>query len=149
MLAPFDGRGNLPPGIHFADWREVIERFGGTTRRQELLVGLRQALDVLRYAGCRTVFLDGSFVTAKAEPGDFDACWDLEGVDVERLDPELLDFSNGRAAQKAKYLGELFPAQLPEGLSGRRFLEFFQVDRETGGRKGIVAIELSSLEGVP
>ena len=28
----------------------------------------------LRDAGCKTVYVDGSFVTDKERPGDFDAC---------------------------------------------------------------------------
>ena len=60
----------------------------------------------------------------------------------ELLDPVLLDFSNDRAAQKAKYFGEFFPAQLPEGRSGRTFLEFFQRDRLTDHLKGIVILQL-------
>src|SRR2546425_628399 len=38
-------------------------------------------------------------------------------------------FSRGRAAQKQRFLGELFPAQLPEGATGRAFLDFFQVSK--------------------
>jgi hypothetical protein len=102
-------------------------------------------LGALRQAGCGVVYLDGSFVGSKPDPGDFDGCWDIEGVVVERLDPVLLEFSRDRAAQKAKFRGELFPAQLPEGRSGRRFLEFFQIDRDTGAAKGIVAIDLATL----
>jgi hypothetical protein len=92
-----------------------------------------------------TVYIDGSFVSSKDFPGDFDGCWDVTGVDVTKLDPVLLDFENSRAAQKARFLGELFPAQLSEGLSGRTFLEFFQIDRNTGTQKGIVVIDLRSL----
>lgn len=88
------------------------------------------------------VYIDGSFVTAKDTPGDFDACWNVEGVAPERLDPIFLDFSDGRAAQKRRFGGELFPAQLPEGITGRTFLAFFQTDRRTGRGKGIVAIRL-------
>jgi len=106
------------------------------------LTGLRRALRLLREAGCTVAYIDGSFVTAKETPGDFDACWDVEGVDPDRLDPVFLDFADGRAAQKRRFGGELFPAQLPEGLTGRMFLAFFQTDRSTGRRKGIVAIRL-------
>jgi hypothetical protein len=53
-----------------------------------------------------------------------------------------LDFDDDRAAQRAKYGGELFSAQLPEGRSGQRFLEFFQIDRDTGAPKGIVLVPL-------
>jgi hypothetical protein len=106
------------------------------------LEGLKEALRLLRVAGCRLVYLDGSFVTAKPEPGDFDACWGVSGVEVERLDPLFLDFSNSRARQKARFLGEFFPADLPEGVTGKTFLEFFQMDKEAGNPKGILVIDL-------
>jgi hypothetical protein len=69
-------------------------------------------------AGCKAVFLDGSFVTATAQPGEFGACWDMNGVNPDRLDAVLVEFDNGRALQKARFGGELFPAQLPKGRSG-------------------------------
>lgn len=144
MLPNFDADGNLPAGVHAADWPEFVARFGFSGRRQGLLVGLEAALRSLQDAGCALAYVDGSFVTAKKEPGDFDACWGIAGVDPALLDPVLLDFSNGRAAQKARYGGELFPAELPEGGSGRTFLEFFQTDRSTGAAKGIVSIDLSA-----
>lgn len=87
--------------------------------------------------------MDGSFVTNKPKPGDYDGCWDVEGVDPDRLDPVLLVFDNRWAAQKAKYGGEMFPAQLHEGATGRTFLEFFQVDKATGRAKGIVQLDLN------
>ena len=59
------------------------------------------------------------------------------------LIPSFLDFSNRRAGQKQRFLGEFFPADLPEGATGKTFLEFFQTDKETGDRKGIVAIDLT------
>src|SRR5437660_1433090 len=109
MIPPFERRsGNLPPGIHEATWNELVTRFGRTARRRRLLEGLGRALQALRQAGCRRVYINGSFVTAKRVPGDFDGCWDSDGVDPDRLDPVLLDFTNFRAAQKAKYGGELF-----------------------------------------
>lgn len=146
MLPNFDNRGNLPAGIHSAAWSEFCDRFGGTSRHRDLLEGVRRALDCLRIAGCALVYIDGSFVSTKAEPGDFDACWSVEGVDAKLLDPVFLDFSNGRAAQKARFGGELFPAELPEGVSGKVFLNFFQTDRETGRRKGIVSILLAGAD---
>jgi len=115
-------------------------------RRLALIQGLREALISLSSAGCKLVYVDGSFVTAKSEPGDFDACWSVEGVNADALDPVFLTFSNGRAAQKARFGGELFPAELPEGISGKTFIEFFQTDKNTGGRKGLVVIELDVAE---
>jgi len=43
-------------------------------------------------AGCRTAYVDGSFVTAKEDPEDFDGCWESEGVSLKALDPVLCDF---------------------------------------------------------
>ena len=107
-----------------------------------MLAGFRQACEELRKAGCRLVYLDGSFVTRKEHPGDFDACWDVQNVDDDRLDPVFWDFSRGRAAQKQRFLGEFFPAQLPEGATGKAFLDFFRMNKFTGKPKGIVAIRL-------
>lgn len=145
MIPPFDERGNLPPGIHKADWDELETRFNGSARRVELLAGLREALVALRDAGCRTAYVDGSFVTAKEEPEDFDGCWDATGVDAGLLDPVLLDFTHARTTQKERFGGELFPAiARADPESGALFLDFFQRDRD-GERKGIVQIDLEDL----
>jgi hypothetical protein len=80
--------------------QEIQSRFGFSARRLHLLGGLRLALRALKSAGCGIVYIDGSFVTAEREPGDYDACWDIDGVNVEALDPVFLDLSDGRSAQK-------------------------------------------------
>jgi hypothetical protein len=137
--------GNLPGGIHVAAWDEIVAALSTNPRRADLVAGLRRAVDALRAAGCRRVFVDGSFVTTKEHPGDFDACWDARGVDPSALDPVLLDFTRGRAAQKAKYGGELFIANAAATPAGTIFLDFFQIDKATGGPKGIIAIDLGGL----
>lgn len=130
----------LPPGIHVATWQELAERFGSNARRREVLTGLLRALRALKAAGCRRAYVDGSFVTSKEAPGDFDGCWDHDGVDFDVLDPVLLDFDGHREAQKAKFGGEMFIADAP----GNRFLEFFQMDRD-GRPKGIIQINLTDI----
>jgi hypothetical protein len=142
MIPRFDTKGNLPRGIHLATWKEFAERFGTNLYRRRLLQGLKKAINSLQLAGCKSIYIDGSFITTKEIPADFDGCWDLEGVDISLLDPVLLDFDSGRLAQKAKYGGELFPAQFTENGSGKTFLEFFASDKETGDAKGIVAFDL-------
>ena len=57
----------------------------------------------------------------------------------------LKTFAGGRAAQKAKYRGELFPATERAGGGEGTFLDFFQTDKDTGARKGIVALDLGGL----
>ena len=70
------------------------------------MTGLRAALENLKSAGCLTAYLNGSFVTSKTLPNDYDACWE-------------------EAGQKAKYMGELFPASIIADAGGLSFLEFF------------------------
>lgn len=142
MIPPFDSDGLLPEGIHEALWGEFEERFGFNEHRRSLIDGLSRAIDSLASAGCTNIYVDGSFVTAKVSPNDFDCCWDVDGVDADLIDTVFFDFSNLRAAQKARFGGELFPAQVTEGASGATFLEFFQIDKDTGAAKGIIKIEL-------
>ena len=145
MIPQFNSAGLLPPGVHWANWEELKVRFGNTPWRQRLMEGFRAAMGNLKDAGCRTVYLDGSFVTSKVHPNDYDACWEEAGVDPTALDPVLLTFDAGRATQKAEYLGELFPASIIADSEGLSFLEFFQTDKETGRPKGIIAIDLGGL----
>lgn len=144
MLPDFDSNGYLPYGIHDAEWEEFVARFGLSPRRQFLLTGLRDALDQLAKAGCGTVYVDGSFATSKAFPLDYDACYDVDGVDPALLDPVFRDMANGRRAQKRKYGGEFLPATALHAATGFGFLEFFQMDRN-GRPKGIVRLALKRI----
>ena len=144
MIPPFTSpTGYLPPGIHDATWGELVTRYGINPYRTRLLDGLLAALRNLRGAGCLLALIDGSFVTAKRFPGDYDGAWDPGGVDPGLVDPILLTFDNSRAAMKAKYLGELFPATWP-AAPGVTFAEFFQKDRD-GVAKGLVRLGLKDL----
>jgi len=148
MIPEFDSNGNLPVGIHWTTWQEFANRFGKTVHRQRLLKGLRMAVDVLAIAGCRTFYVDGSFVTSKQIPGDFDACWDASGVDIDLLnmiEPLLLPRTiGGKWSLKGKYSGDIYP-NIVELNSGKTFLAFFQIDKETGNQKGIIALDLRRL----
>lgn len=140
LIPEFDAKGLLPQGIHRANWQEITKRFGGNRQRRQLLTGLKEALDLLKDAGCSRVYLDGSFVTGKELPNDIDVCWDVHGVDPMALDSVFFDFAHGRAAQKARFGTEFFPAQAPQRL--KTFLDFFQIDKETGAPKGIIELLL-------
>jgi len=148
MIPDFNADGNLPPGRHSGSWKEFEKRFGTSIRRRHLLAGMKRMLLSLKHAGCKRVFIDGSFATSKVDPEDYDGCWDRNGMDLLELlkrDPILLDFRNRRLAQKLKYGGEMFPADLIEASSGTVFLDFFERDKNTGDKKGIVEIDLGEL----
>jgi hypothetical protein len=138
-----DGGWNvLPPGIHDATLLEIEKRFATNKIRKALYDGFKRGLQALKSAGCKVVFLDGSFVSDKVFPGDFDTCWDPTGVDVKKLDPVFLDFSDNRKRQKVKYGGEFFPSSAKADGS-RTFVTFFQMDKDTGKEKGIIRVRLS------
>ncbi|MGA1824153.1 MAG: DUF6932 family protein [bacterium] len=131
----------LPPGIHEATLDDVAYSFATNARRKILYDGLVKGCQALKVAGCSTVYLDGSYITEKLYPRDFDVCWDPTGVNPAKLDPVLLDFSNKRRNQKMKYGGEFFPSSAKADGS-RTFIDFFQTDRESGNEKGIIRIRL-------
>lgn len=140
MIATFNEEGNLPPGIYSTTWDEFSERFGFNHYRQKILRGMKNALDNLKSSGCKKVYVDGSFTTSKNRPGDFDGCWEPDGVDLDQLDPVLQDFTNGRKAQKGKYSGEFFISSSTS--SSGTMLDFFQQDKESGDPKGIICFNL-------
>ena len=134
----------LPPGVYAADMTAIKKHFAYNEWRRQLYGGLLKACVNLAAAGCQSLYLDGSFVTEKPKPGDFDACWEPDGVDSCLLDPVFLDFTNSRANQKLKFGGEFFPATTTADAKGRTYLEFFQVEKFTNQPKGIVQIDLSN-----
>jgi Family of unknown function (DUF6932) len=147
LIGNFQTDGNLPPGMHTATFSEVVERFGTNEHRRKLLAGMEEALVALKKAGCLAVYLDGSFVTTKERPGDYDCCWEPMYVNPELLDNILRDCSRaGIARQKFRYGGEFYPAPTIEKNSQRSFKSFFQTDAETGKQKGIVVIDISELQ---
>ena len=147
MIPEFDESGILPSGVHWAEWSEFQEIFGTSLTRQRMIDGLELAMTQLKAAGCRTIYIDGSFITSKQKPGDFDACWEDNGVDINYLKsiaPTLFHFALRRAEQKIKYKGEIFPSNYPANDSGTAYIDFFQFDTRTNTRKGIIAIDLQT-----
>ena len=141
MIPKIDPRtGYLPPGVHKAQWAEIVQRFGTNEHRRQLLVGLRAALVRFARAGCRSILLNGSFVTEKYKPGDYDGAWERDGIDENLLDPILLNWLNERETMKDKYGGEFSPADLVEANTDVPFRDFFQTD-EYNRPKGIIEID--------
>lgn len=146
MIPNFEINGNLPPGIHNATLEEVKERFSTNPHRKNLLIGLDKLIDHLKDVGCFLVYLDGSFITNKEYPNDYDLAWSIVGItddNVLKIDSILLDVNKYRKEMKEKYMGDIFPAEIPEGKTGKTFRDFFQVDKNTGEQKGIIAINLN------
>jgi hypothetical protein len=142
----FLNNGCLAPGVYNMTWVEFYHQFSYSPKRKILLEGLEKAIEVLRQFGCTLIYIDGSYVTQKLEPNDYDACWDgdfdVVCTNMLKLEPIFLDFSNGRKNQKLEYKGEIFPAGLVADAIGTLYLDFFQQIRFSKEKKGIVAIKL-------
>ncbi len=146
MIPNFNDIGNLPAGMHQATWEEFYERFGYTPHRRKLLDGLELAMRQLRDVGCKCIWVDGSFVTAKERPGDYDACFLEDGMDdwpIIELKTCFLDSTSER--QLKRYGGEFFSSTLIVGsddkIPRRKYLEYFQSD-DDDIPKGIIEIRL-------
>lgn len=145
VIPDFDTHGNLPSG-HEADWSEVEKTPGFLERRVQLLKRLYQGLVNLKGANCQTAYLDGTFASNKENPGDVDVCYNPRGTIGAKLDSVFLDFSNLRAAQKAKNGRDFFPSSATASLNPRlSYREFFQKDKYIDEAKGIIALDLRRL----
>ncbi|KUJ49772.1 DUF6932 family protein [Chryseobacterium sp. JAH] len=143
MAISFQPNGNLSEGVYIMSLENFEKQFGVNNYRKMLINGLKLGMSHLKDCGCKRIFIDGSFVTTKELPGDFDACWDADGVDLDKLESiygTLLDFSDERKKQKELYSGEFFPAQAPAS-EDLIYFYFFQQDKDENP-KGIVQINL-------
>lgn len=142
----FLDNGYLKPGIHFMTWEEFYSNFSFSPRRRVLLDGLYKALEIFKKCECSTLYINGSFVSEKLEPNDYDACWEGEfdkvSKNILKIEPVFFDFVNKRKNQKLKYKGEIFPAEFSADSKGTTYLDFFQEIRFSKEKKGIVAIKL-------
>jgi len=82
--APFDEKGWLPPGDHRFSWRAFRQRFAHTPWRAQLLDAAQALLRAAHFTGA--VYVGGSFVTAKPEPGDIDIV-----LDCKRMTPRFVE----------------------------------------------------------
>ena len=128
MIPEFSQNGELPPGVYGIDIEEIERVLGFNKHRKGLIDGLRKAIENLRRAGVKRIWINGSFVTEKDFPNDIDGCWDPFNVAAEKLDPVLLDWEGDRGSMKEKYGVEFFP-NIVEGESGQYFYKFFQRNR--------------------
>ncbi len=144
MIPDFNRSGKLPAGIHTTTLDEFENRFGFNNRRQKFIKGLKLAISHLKEINCKVIYVDGSFVTNKLLPNDYDALWEVTGLDwaeAQRKHSIFTDLSAGTKKQKVMYFGEFYPAEVIEGRSGEPFLTFFQRDRD-GTKKGIIRINI-------
>lgn len=147
VLPDFREDGWLPEGHYDASWKEVIDRFGGfpgsaRERVTSSLLAWRNEIKAKGISGW--LLLDGSFVSAKETPGDFDALLvlDEEARTILENDVEakaLLDYSECKS--RGFDLLYYFAATVRDypDLAG---LDLWDRDKETGKLKGVLEVGL-------
>ena len=135
----FNQNGTLEPGIHKMSWEEFYNFFSFSEHRKILLWGLEKIYFSLREIGATHFYIDGSFVTSKKYPGDWDACFDApKHILYEIRDKYLLPSRN---KIKERYGGDLFYVDSEADEYGLKFLDFFQQIKENPKKKkGIVEL---------
>ncbi len=102
---------------------------------------VRRWIDLARQTEVRRLFIDGSYVTSKPNPGD---------VDAVALLPVNFDEQIASEDEAATELEHMLLTRQPEELFGAddeqewdEWIEFFSRTRESDGRrKGLVEVEL-------
>ncbi len=137
--------GWLPEGHYDATREEVIDRFGGSTgsQRDRVLCELLEWRDRLRAKGVSGyIVLDGSFVSSKESPGDFDVLIVMDERLRDSLENDieaglLIDYSWCKKAgfDMLPFFSDLIN-QNPD------YLKVWDVDDRTGVRKGVLEVAL-------
>jgi len=144
VLPELNADGELPPGVHIADWAEFESRFGVSSPRRLWLSGRLQAIMRLATESgqLRRVFVWGSFVTAKPAPRDLDILLIVgEDFEVDRISgPARAVFDSARA--KLLFESDIFwaPASIGQELLDL-WLDTYQTSRSFR-KRGIVEREL-------
>ncbi|NDV58757.1 hypothetical protein D0T85_11660 [Bacteroides sp. 519] len=153
MIPDFLESGYLPEGIHDATISEVVERFEFSNKRKKLISGLQELIGFCLSLKINIIYLDGSFISGhKLNPNDYDACYDTNHPERERIlseaEPSLLESDS--ETQKHYFEGEVHYAHTKmthkEGMP--TILEWFQNCKETEGKtkKGIIRLFLANYD---
>lgn len=127
------------PGIYEYTLEKLERDFATNKTRKDLFEDIKRLAKELKHAGCEILYIDGSFITRKEKPGDYDACWEpfvKKNMPANTLLLEDSTFAN--TWRKERFSGDIFPRF---GGYGDR-VEKWQLDSRTNKQKGIIFIDL-------
>jgi len=136
----YDDDGYIAP-VQTCSEAEFVQWFGTNAHRQTLLRRVQNWIRLARGVGAKRLLLDGSFITAKDEPGDVDGAILLPGNFREQLlagNAQAIELLVAIFTREPK---ELLFADVEEDWWG--WVEFFGRTREPSGRrKGLIEVVL-------
>ncbi len=141
-IPAFRPDGYLPEGVHTCSEAEATFRFGASSRRRRrLVVRLRRWIELACQIGATRLLVDGSFVTAKADPDDVDSVILLPADFIQQVDREFQPALELEAMLLTRQPEEIFAAE--DEADWEEWVDFFSRTREPDGRrKGLVEIRL-------
>lgn len=155
MIPPLDHRGLLPQGIHSATMDEIEGAFSTNYVRAQRLDSFRRFLlaEMAPCGGGLDLFIAGSYVTDKPDPGDIDCTIEIPALEINNRLPLINLFNDGRSKScKGRiweaYRVDAFPTLIFPGAND--FRDFFQyVGEKTAklknlnekDRRGIIKVE--------
>lgn len=142
----FNTYGYLPEGIHTITWEDFENEFGFSPRRQMLMKGLYEVIQILKQCGCEAIFIDGSMVTDKLEPDDWDACFKGDEEAFHRLyaiDENLVLDDYAKETVRKQNIKVNSILLMPRPKETYVILIFFQRVKGCKRKKGIIKIKLS------
>jgi hypothetical protein len=141
MILDFNSQGNLHQTISLT-YEEFVYHFGTNPRRMEQISNALVYFRIFYSCGCKTVYIDGSFISKKKYPEDIDLCFDLTEIDAEKLEKQFPQFFDEKA------IGRIHGAEQCHILffdkNVQRFYNLLQYDRD-GNPKGFVKLNLKDL----
>lgn len=141
MSLNFNSQGFLHETI-LLSYEEFQYHFGTNSRRMDQINNALPFFRLFHSCGCQTVYVDGSFVSKKKYPEDIDLCFDLTGVNAEKIEEVFPQFFDPNALGAIRR--DLFCHILHFNDTNRYLYNLLQTDR-AGNFKGFVKLNLTDL----
>jgi len=139
MIPDFNKHGNLPAGIYKESIDGIEKRFGlNSKKRISLFKNFHNFLELIIpfKTNIKQIILDGSFVTAKENPGDIDCIILIKNN--TRFTPEIVD---KLVSAKKLYNIHLFIREERNIKKYKKLLDLFSKDRDLKP-KGVIEVIL-------
>jgi hypothetical protein len=141
MALNFNSKGYLHETISLT-YEEFVQHFGTNQQRMEQIQNSLPYFRIFHSCGCRIVYVDGSFVSKKKYPEDIDICFDITGIQEEkiiRVFPKFLDVNErGRIRRDQKCHIFTFTQEDTE------LFDLLNIDRDDNS-KGLVILDLNEI----
>jgi hypothetical protein len=141
MNLSFNSNGHLHKTVELT-LAEFEQHFVTNAWRKERFKNALIFFEIFNACGCSTVYIGGSFISTKINPDDIDLCFDLQGIDPDKMEevfPDFFDFNKiGEIQRNFKCHILHFDDTNPQ------YLRMLKKDKN-GDPKGLVKINLKDI----